>query len=273
MLRLGCPPHPGRSAFYLMRGHCINFAEYWKTAKIYLRIMQNKQHAPIWPILFFAIGVIIGLIIAILATWPDFEASSYEFARNTNTPLNGLICPIILNRNETGTVSLTVSNTTDRLLTPSVKTQISTSNEASSLLESLRLAAGQSKKLEWRIGPENIDLQYFIFVKALVYASYPIPNREATCGTFIMDLPIGGTTFLILMVTLSLTGMGSGLYMLNRINQRPERAEMNLRPIYFLAVLIVLALIVSFMGWWIQSILVIVISILTAVVLLNLILK
>jgi len=67
--------------------------------------------------------------------------------------------------------------------------------------------------------------------------------------------------------------MGSGLYMLNRINQRAERTEMNLRPMYFLAVLILLALSVSFMGWWIQSIVVIVIAILTAVVLLNLTLK
>ena len=235
--------------------------------------MQNKTPAPILPILLFAVGVLIGLALAILGTWPDFEASSYEFARNTSTPLNGLRCPIILNRNETGKVSLTVSNTTDKLLIPSVKTQISTSDEPNSLLESLRLAPGQAKKLEWSIGPENIDLHYFIFVKALVYASYPIPNREATCGTFIMDLPLGGTAFMTLMVMLSLAGMGSGLFILNRINQRPERAEMSLRPMYFLAVLIVLALIVSFMGWWIQSIVVIVIAILTAVVLLNLTLK
>lgn len=235
--------------------------------------MQNKMPTPILPILLFAVGVVIGLALAILGTWPDFEASSYEFARNTNTPLNGLRCPIILNRNEMGTVSLTVSNTTDKLLTPSVKTQISTRDDPNSFLESLRLAAGESKKLEWSIGPANVDLHYFIFVKALVYASYPIPNREATCGTFIMDLPLGGTAFLILMVTLSLTGMGSGFYILNRINQRTERAEMNLRPMYFLAVLVLLALTVSFMGWWIQSIVVIVIAILTAVVLLNLTLK
>jgi hypothetical protein len=235
--------------------------------------MENKKPASILPILLLAIGVLIGLTTAILATWPDFEASSYEFARNTNTPLNGLICPIILNTNEMGTVSLTVSNPTDKLLTPSVKTQISTSDDPISFLESLRLPAGQAKKLEWSIGPENIDLHYFIFVKALVYASYPIPNREATCGTFIMDLPMSGAAFLILMVTLSLTGIGSGLYMLNRVNQRPERTEMNLHPMYFLASLIVLALIVSFIGWWIQSIVVIVMAILTAVVLLNLILK
>ena len=235
--------------------------------------MENKKPASILPVLLFAIGVLIGLTTAILATWPDFEASSYEFARNTNTPLNGLMCPIIMNRNETGTVSLTVSNPTDRLLNPSVKTQISTREEPVSLLESLRLPPGESKKLEWSIGPRNIDLHYFIFAKALVYASYPIPNREATCGTFIIDLPFGGAAFLILMVTLSLTGMGSGLFILNRINQRRERAEMNLRPMYFLTVLVVLALIVSFIGWWIQSILVIVISILTAIVLLNLILK
>ena len=88
-----------------------------------------------------------------------------------------------------------------------------------------------------------------------------------------MDLPLSGTAFLILMITLSLSGMGSGLYMLNKINQRAERPEMNLRPMYFLSVLILVALIVSFMGWWIQSIVVIVIAILTAVVLLNLTLK
>jgi hypothetical protein len=232
--------------------------------------MRNKTPTPIVSILLFAIGVLIGLTIAILATWPDFEASSYDFARNTNTPLNGLRCPIILNRNETGTVSLTVSNTTDKLLTPSVKTQISTRDDPISFLESLRLAAGAAKKLEWNIGPENIDLHYFIFVKALVYTSYPIPNREATCGTFIMDLPLGGTTFLILMVTLSLTGMGSGLYMFNKINQRSERTAMNLRPMYFLAGLILLALIVSIMGWWIQSIVAIVITVLTAIALFNL---
>lgn len=235
--------------------------------------MGNKKPSSTLSILIFAIGVLIGLTLATLGTWTDFEASSYDFARNTNTPLNGLRCPILLNRNETGTVSLTVSNTTDKLLTPSVKTQISTRDDPNSFLESIRLAAGESKRLEWTIGPENIDLEYFIFAKALVYASYPIPNREATCGTFIMDLPFGGTSFLILMVTLSLTGMGSGLYMLNKINQRSERTEMNLRPMYFLAVLILLALIVSFMGWWIQSIVVIVIAVLTSVVLLNLTLK
>src|SRR5687767_5854725 len=127
--------------------------------------MQNKMPTPILPVLLFAVGVIIGLTLSILGTWPDFEASSYEFARNTNTPLNGLRCPVILNRNEMGTVSLTVSNTTDKLLTPSVKTQISTRDEPNSFLESFRLAAGESKKLEWSIGPENIDLHYFIFVK------------------------------------------------------------------------------------------------------------
>src|SRR5215212_7267561 len=103
-------------------------------------IMQYKTPTPILPIMLFAIGVVAGLAISILATWPDFEASSYQFARNTNTPLNGLICPIIMNRNETGIVSLKVSNTTDKLITPSVKTQISTTDEPNSFLESFRLA-------------------------------------------------------------------------------------------------------------------------------------
>ncbi len=230
--------------------------------------MENNKPLSILSITIYAMGVLIGLTLALIAAWPDYEASSYGFARRASAPLNGLRCPVILNRDETGTISLKISNTTDKPLSPSVRMEISTPDIPDSFLESMRLAPGESRKLEWSIGPGNIDLQHFIFASVLVYASYPIPNREATCGAFIIDLPISGTAFLIIMVTFSVISMGSGLYMLNKTRQ-PSRAAVTLRPMIFLTGEVALALIFSLIGWWIQSVLVLVISVLTIVVALN----
>lgn len=228
--------------------------------------MENNKPISILSITIYAIGVLIGLTLALIAAWPDYEASSYGFARRASAPLNGLRCPVFLNRKETGTISLKISNTTDRPLSPSVRTEISAPDLPDSFLESIRLAPGESRKLEWSIGPGNIDLQYFIFANVMVYASYPIPNREATCGAFIIDLPVSGTAFLIIMVTLSMIGMGSGLYMLNKTKQLPRRAAMVLHPLTILAGEVTLALIVSLMGWWIQAVLALVIAVLTIAV-------
>jgi len=215
----------------------------------------------------YALGVLVGLGLAVIATWADVEANFYGFPRRANNALGGLRCPVILSRNETGVVSLRVSNPTDRTLSPSVKTEISTPILAESFLKSVRLAPGESSRLEWRVGPENIDLEYFIFVKVLVYAFYPIPDRETTCGTFIMDLPLSGSTFLSLMVTLSLTAMGIALYLLYRSRARIPQAAAVLPPLTFLALVIILAFVISFIGWWIQATVALVIAVLAIFIL------
>jgi len=220
-------------------------------------------------IIIYAIGVVAGLTLALLAAWPDYEAASYGFARRADAPLKGLSCPVFLNRDETGSLSLKITNTTDRPLSPSIRTEISAPVTADQFLESTRLAPGDSRKLEWAVGPGNIDLQYFIFASVLVYGTYPIPNREATCGVFIIDLPMRGTALLILMVTLSMTGMGSGLYMLNKSNKKSSPVARTVRLMTILAGEVLLAFIVGSMGWWIPAVLLLVIAILTIVAALN----
>jgi hypothetical protein len=50
------------------------------------------------------------------------------------------------------------------------------------------LAPRESATLTKKIGAENVDLDRFIFVKALMYAAYPLPDQEATCGVFILPM-------------------------------------------------------------------------------------
>jgi hypothetical protein len=207
--------------------------------------------------------------LAVLIAWPDYEASSYGFARRASAPLIGLSCPVFLNREDTGTLSLNISNTTDQPLSPSIRREFSAPGDPEPFVESIRLAPGESKKLDWAIGNENIDLHYFIFANVLVYGTYPIPDRQAMCGIFIIDLPLSGTAFLILMITLSIVSIGGGLYILSKSKRNSDRSVAVVRSLTFLAGEVVLALIVGLMGWWIQAILILVIAILTIFVVLN----
>ena len=217
--------------------------------------MDNTKISPTSFFVVYVLGALLSLTVAVIATWSDLEASFYGFDRRGSTPLQSLRCPVFLNRNETGTVSVKISNTTDRKLSPAVRAEFSTGAMPILTLDSVEVGPGESKTVQWTIGPDNIDLERFIFSNVYIFASYPLPDRESTCGTFIIDLPIPGSASLFLMVVLGLAGMGGGLFMLNELRPQSNQLEKALQPLTFLTVVAVLALAVSLAGWWVQAVL------------------
>lgn len=144
----------------------------------------------------------------LVAAWTDVEASAYDFPRLASAGLTGLHGPVLMTSHETNETSLDVSNTTGNKISPSIKTQISTRLLPQEFLDDVQLTPGESKRLEWPVDAENIDMGNFIFAKVLLFSAYPLPTREATCGIFVLDLPGTGRTILPVLVTLSLLGMG-----------------------------------------------------------------
>jgi hypothetical protein len=231
--------------------------------------MQNTTSSTIPFLAAYVLGALLSLTVAVTATWSDLEAAFYGFARRGSTPLQSLRCPVFLNRTETGIVSVEISNTTDRKLSPAARAEFSTPGTSVSFLESVEIGPGESKTVEWTIGPDNIDLQRFIFSNVYIFASYPLPDREGTCGTFIVNLPIPGAVMLTLLVVLGLAGMGVGWFVLTRTQRHSPQMEKALRPLTFLTIMIVLAMVVSLAGWWVQAILLLVVTLVTIVVTLN----
>ncbi|HRK90333.1 MAG TPA: hypothetical protein PK152_14445, partial [Anaerolineales bacterium] len=148
----------------------------------------------------FVFGVVCGLTLIVLSTWADLEAAYYGFARRAGSGLRGLSCPVLMTRDEVNTITLKVTNPTDRKLSPAIRMEISSPAMAFLYSDYVELQAGESTVKEWEIGPENVDLKRFIFAKVLVYASYPVPDRENTCGVFIVDLPGRGAVIAWAMV-------------------------------------------------------------------------
>lgn len=213
----------------------------------------------------YLVGVIAGLLLTLLATWGDLEAAFYGFDRVGGARMSSLSCPILMSETETNTFSIKIRNTLDRNLAPSVKTDVSTSIAPISSYESVLLLPGESKKLEWQIGPENIDLNGFIFVRAWTYAAYPQPDREGTCGIVIHPFGISGAIITWVLVIISLLGTGISLYKLRQI-EGLEGSEMRISRYNLLALLMLAGVINSFIGMWIVGILILAVSLLVGVI-------
>lgn len=218
-------------------------------------INQRKSH---FPVILALTGILMGLLLSLLAVWADYESVAYGFPRRARAPLQGLACPVFMGRNERGVVYLKISNPTDRNLSPSIRTQISTSSVPVSQLEAVRLAPGEQVTLQRAVGPENIDLGMFIFVDALVYAVYPLPDRQTTCGILVIPFS-DGTYPWILGTALSVLFMAAGTYLLYKNELTVARS----RPLFVMLIATILAMTLGYIGWWLGSILLIIVCFFT----------
>ena len=231
--------------------------------------MKYNQLPLLLSFAFYGLGVVAGLFVIFVATWADMESSAYDFPRLANAGLDGLHCPVLMTPDETGTISLDVSNTTEDRISPLIKTQISTRLLPEQFIEDVQLTPGESKRLEWSVDAENIDMGNFIFAKVLLFSAYPLPTREATCGIFVLDLPGTGRMIVPVLVVLSLISLGWSLHRINRLSAYNERQKKHLGSMVFLAITIGLGLVLSFIGGWILSVLVLVLSLLLIIILLG----
>lgn len=231
--------------------------------------MRNNPPSLLLGLLSYTIGVAVGLFLILVAAWADLESTMYGFPRLASAGLGGLQCPILMTRDETATISFDISNTTDNPVSPSVRAHISTRLLPEEFLENFELTPGESKRLEWPVDPENIDMERFIFAKVLLFSSHPIPSREATCGIYILDLPGTGQILLPILVALSLVSTGWGLYSINRFRGSNEWLMKHAGSITFLAGIVALGFVLIFIGGWILSLLVVVLALLMIVVLLS----
>jgi hypothetical protein len=221
--------------------------------------MQGKA-AP--AMILFVLGTLSGLILMSIATWGDYESTSYGFAQRANGRLRGLTCPILLTRNETGVIALWLSNLTDRVLHPSVRTELSAEFEPQVFNEFVELSPGETRGLEWSIGSENIDLGNFILASVQVYAYYPNPNLQTTCGILVVDLPGRGLNIVIILVLFSLVGMGLGLYSMRKRQFRNDNMTNRWNALRALAAVITGGIALSFVGSWLPSVVLLVVALL-----------
>ncbi|KXK15494.1 MAG: hypothetical protein UZ14_CFX002000515 [Chloroflexi bacterium OLB14] len=221
--------------------------------------MQTTKSKSTFYYLIYTFGVVLGVAFITLSIWADLEASFYGFYHRPSSRFEGLSCPIFMTPNETTSFSATITNTSDRTLSPTIKAEISSTGTLVTINEKISLEAGESKTLTWEIGPENIDLEHFAFANVYIYTFYPIQDSENNCGIFVLNLPGNGTVITWSAVILSVFSLSFGLYQLRKQQEHLSKRKNVFPALIFLTGLIFVGLLVAFIGSWVQGILILVV--------------
>jgi hypothetical protein len=133
-------------------------------------------------------GACIGLVVALLSAWGDFEGLSYFATGASYEAFSGLNCPVVLSRAETGKVSAVFDNRQNTAIEPYYRVEVCGPVSSRRLEGQVRLPPGTSRQISWTIGPADIDLGSFILVKLDVLPVAGHQTREATCGVIVLPL-------------------------------------------------------------------------------------
>ncbi len=232
--------------------------------------MQTISKQALGTIIFLA-GLFLGLALAVVAIWGDFEAMSYFYSGAGYPSFNGLSCPVLMSRAETGTVSATFNNPSNEEIKPYYQVEISGSVADRTLENQIPVAAHSSRTVMWTVNANDIDLGSFVLIKMDILPMAGYSTRETTCGIVVLNLgSLTGSQVLTWGVVLSLLGIVLGL-VIRQIGQKdlPGRS-LSIRNVMRAAGIVVCAaLLAGLLGWWLLGLLLVAMTILLLVILLR----
>ncbi len=217
-------------------------------------------------ILFFWVGVILGMALAGGEVWADIEATFYGFDEMGDDPLS-LRCPIIVTNAEPGQLVATLKNPKDKQWDLMTRTDVSGHGGIRTERTTTTVAPRGKEKVRWPVTAEDVDLGFFIFARVSSFPVYPLPFQESTCGMlFVRTDALTGNQLFILWLVASLASMAVGLA-LWQVSHRPLEGRILSATwaMRVLAALIVVGLFVGFQGWWAIGIITIVLMVLMIV--------
>jgi hypothetical protein len=223
----------------------------------------------------FAIGLILGLIYQAGSVWADFEASIFDSVLPANwadSVLESYSCPLVINSQETATITASFTNTTERDANLRIRLHISDGlvtlfREENTILP---IAPGSTQQGEWIVYPKNAAWGHFILVRIFQFRAYKIPSRSASCGVLVFDLfNLSGNQIVILLILASLLGMLGGIVLFVYANQPLRSRNLSIGVAMILLVILgITGILVSFFGGWVSGAGILLITVLLLIALL-----
>jgi hypothetical protein len=233
--------------------------------------MQKKSVRTLGTILFLS-GIFLGLALAVAAIWGDFEGFSYFNTGAGYSSFNGLDCPVLMTRSETGTVTARFKNSSSEEFEPYYETAISGPASSRKFEGQLSVPAHMTKNIQWTVDANDVDLGFFIFVDMNVLPVAGYSTREDTCGIVVLDIPfLTGGQVLASMLTVSLIGILVGLGLWERSANKKSDGYTNLNlALRALGISSLLAVLTSMLSWWAAGLIFCVMAILLLAIILRL---
>jgi hypothetical protein len=215
-------------------------------------------------------GILLAMALASVGTLADLEAAFYGFPWWAEESLPGFRCPILMTRSETGTISVTLKNPTDRTIPFLAHADISTTGPTREVRTKVEVAPGEKKRVDWTVTSADVDLGFFIFANGWTNPAYPYPYRQSMCGILVLDVPgLTGQQIFALTLLVSLSSMVGGMCLWIAGNRPLKgRRRSAAAGMALLALVVLVALLASILGAWMAGIVLLALAVLMITVLL-----
>lgn len=212
------------------------------------------QNYRIGGILLFALGALIASILLAVSVWGDLEASNFNPPYIDALPLKSLSCPVIMTRDEVSEISAKAANSLDHSIKPTFRTQISEGNNVfyREMYETITLKPGETQKLSWTVSSQDAVYGRLIFARVVLMNTYPLQDKQASCGVFITRFPYftGTQIFIGCLVLSGLMMIVGGLLWLRSHQSKNDISRNTYRAILLISITLITGMISSLMGGW-----------------------
>lgn len=209
--------------------------------------------------LLLTTGILLGFILSSLMIWGDLEASLFTSGLRADKSLSTLKCPIVITTNETGKITATLKNPTEKPLERYLIANVS--EGYASLVREIRtnlpIPPEEKQKVEWKIYPEDAAFnERVILFRVYINPRHPHPSLGGNCGVVRVNIDgITGNQIMgsSILLTFASIGLGAALIELgHRSAQKQSRNSIN--SAYALTGLVVGAGILGYLGMWVLGI-------------------
>ena len=209
--------------------------------------------------LFLIAGILMGFMLTSVMVWGDLEASLFTSGLRADKNLSTLKCPIVITASETGKISATLKNPTEKTLERYLIANVS--EGYASLVREVRtklpIPPADKQKVEWKIYPEDAAFdERVILFRVYINPRHPHPSLGAKCGVVRVDLQgITGTQIVASTAFFSFVSVGAGAVLIELGNRSSQKRSRNIiNSGYALTGIIPTAGILSYFGMWILGI-------------------
>jgi hypothetical protein len=201
-------------------------------------------------ILLILAGVLLGLVLSAYVTLAQSEAGLLN-PYNADRALK-LHCPVMLARNEMGTISATISNLINEDITPTISAQISHAGKTRRLDQIVALKPHASQKLEWTVDSTDVMYKYLVLADVLQLRYRDNPSMLGSCGILLFSLfSLNGSTTFGLILAVILVALFMGALLWTRAHPIFNSYSFNLRRAGVVIIaMTMLALLSIFPRWW-----------------------
>ena len=217
-------------------------------------------------VLFFS-GAMIGILFFAGLVWPSLEANFYfGYNGGADTKLR-LACPRILTPRDSAAVTATVSNKTDRTISPHFNTQIS-----GPIMQTLRsepsIPSGETVEVLWPVNQDNVSYGHLIMAQVYQNSTYKTGSATATCGSLYLFIPgVHGNQIYTLLFIVSMVLIGAGVLLWRLASGDMTGLEQErFSGMLMLGVVVLIGILLGTLGQWILGTFALVLALLMFVI-------